>query len=65
MNRVEIYTYINTLGRKKSLTINWDNAKENKYCCIIRDLLTSEVCGYAYKTKEEIEIFLNKILKRG
>lgn len=65
MDRIERYTYINGLGRRKSFTVNWDDVKENKYCCIIRDLLTSEICGYAYKTKEEIENFLNKILKRG
>ena len=65
MDRIERYTYINGLGRRKSFTVNWDDMKENKYCCIIRDLLTSEICGCAYKTKEEIENFLNKILKRG
>ena len=65
MDRIERYTYINGLGRKKSLTVNWNNAKDNKYCCIIRDLLTSEVCGYAYKTEEEIKNFLNEISKRG
>lgn len=62
MDRIERYIYINGLGRKKSLTVNWDNTKENKYYCAIHDLLTSETCGYAYKTKEEIENFVNEIL---
>ena len=65
MDRIERYIYINGLGRKKSLTINWNSVKDNRYYCIIRDLLTSEACGHAYKTKEEIENFLSEILKRG
>lgn len=65
MDKIERYIYINGLGRKKSLTVNWNNAKDNKYYCIIRDLRTTEVCGSAYKTKEEIENFLNKVSKRG
>lgn len=58
MDRIERYIYVNGLGRRKSLTVNWDDVKENKYCCIIRDLLTSEVCGIVYRTKEEIINFL-------
>lgn len=58
MDRIERYVYINTLGREKSLTVNWDKQEEDKYFCLLRDLITSEVCGSTYKTKEEIVNFL-------
>lgn len=69
MDRIERYVYINELGRRKSLTVNWDRQKENKYFCLLRDLKTGEQLGGAYKTEEEIINFLAhygvKILKRG
>ena len=65
MDRIERYTYINGLGRTKSLTVNWNNPKDNKYCCIIRDLRTTEVCRCEYKTEEEIEKKKKKKKKRG
>lgn len=60
MQNIQIYVYINLEGRKKSLAVNWDRKKGNKYFCLLRDLNTSEYCGSAYRTKEEIVNFLSQ-----
>lgn len=58
MDRIERYVYINDLGRRKSLTVNWDKQEEDKYFCLLHDLITGEECGSTYKTKAGIVNFL-------
>lgn len=58
MENIQIYVYTNFEGRRKALAVNWDRIEDNRYFCILRDLETSEQCGNAYKTKEEITDFL-------
>lgn len=58
MINIQTYVYKNLNGREKTLTVNWNRKKENKYFCLIGDLETGELCGTVYRTKEEIINFL-------
>ena len=58
MQNIQIYVYKNFIGRTKSLAVNWDRRKGNRYFCLLRDLETSEPSGTVYRTKEEITHFL-------